>query len=73
MLQYAAPKWFWVLSISTPVALLAVFATTVATIAIPIKIWNLTRIEMKLKVQERLLLEARLDALQSQINPHFLL
>ena len=53
-------------------ALLAVVATTVATIAIPIKIWNLTRIEMKLEVQERLLLEARLDALQSQINPHFL-
>src|SRR5205807_7134639 len=43
-----------------------------ATIAIPIKIWNLTRIEMKLEEQERLLLEARLDALQSQINPHFL-
>jgi two-component system LytT family sensor kinase len=52
--------------------LLAVFATTVATVAIPIKIWNLTRIEMKLEEQERLLLEARLDALQSQINPHFL-
>jgi two-component system LytT family sensor kinase len=27
---------------------------------------------MKLEEQERLLLEARLDALQSQINPHFL-
>src|ERR1700742_1732921 len=72
MLQYALPKWLWVLYVSTPVALLAVFATVVATIAIPIKIWNLTRIEMKLEVQERLLLEARLDALQSQINPHFL-
>ena len=72
-LQYAAPKgWLWALYISTPVALLAVFATVVATIAIPIKIWNLTRIEMKLEEQERLLLEARLDALQSQINPHFL-
>jgi two-component system LytT family sensor kinase len=73
MLQYAAPKgWFWVLFLPSPVALLAVFATVIATIAIPIKIWNLTRIEMKLEVQERLLLEARLDALQSQINPHFL-
>jgi two-component system LytT family sensor kinase len=71
-LQYAAPKWLWVLYLSSPVALLAVFATTVATIAIPIKIWNLTRIEMKLEEQERLLLEARLDALQRQINPHFL-
>jgi len=31
------------------------------TISIPIKIWNLTRIEMKLEEQEKLLLEARLD------------
>jgi len=44
---------------------------TVATIAIPIKIWNLTRIEMKLEEQERLLLEARLDALQSRSIPIF--
>jgi two-component system LytT family sensor kinase len=71
-LQYAAPKWLWVLTINKPVGVLAVFATVIATIAIPIKIWNLTRIEKKLEVQERLLLEARLDALQSQINPHFL-
>jgi two-component system LytT family sensor kinase len=71
-LQYTAPKWLWSLYLPTPVALLAVFATVVATVAIPIKIWNLTRIEMKLEDQERLLLEARLDALQSQINPHFL-
>ena len=72
-LNYAAPKgWLWALYVPTPVGLLAVFATVVATIAIPIKIWNLTRIERKLEEQERLLLEARLDALQSQINPHFL-
>ncbi len=72
-LVYATPKgWLWALYLPTPVALLAVFATVVATIAIPIKIWNLTRIEMKLEEQERLLLKARLDALQSQMNPHFL-
>jgi two-component system LytT family sensor kinase len=53
------------------VALLALFAFVVATIAVPIKVWNNARIEMKLEEQERLLLEARLDALQSQINPHF--
>ncbi|HET9742023.1 MAG TPA: histidine kinase [Terriglobales bacterium] len=50
----------------------AVYAGTIATVAIPIKIWNATRIELKLEEQERLLLQARLDALQSQINPHFL-
>ena len=37
-----------------------------------LKVWNTLRIELKLKEQERLLLEARLDALQRQINPHFL-
>ncbi|HTK94176.1 MAG TPA: histidine kinase [Terriglobales bacterium] len=52
--------------------LLAQYATTIAVVAIPLKIWNLTRIEMKLEEQERLLLMARMEALQSQINPHFL-
>ena len=52
--------------------LLAHYATTIAVVAIPLKIWNLTRIEMKLEEQERLLLLARMEALQSQINPHFL-
>ncbi len=66
------PKRLWALYLPSPGALLAVFAFMVATIATPIKIWNLTRIEMKLEEQKKLLLEARLDALQSQINPHFL-
>lgn len=72
MVQYAAPKRLWALYLPSPWGLLAVFACVVATISIPIKIWNNARIEMKLEEQERLLLEARLDALQSQINPHFL-
>jgi two-component system LytT family sensor kinase len=50
----------------------AIYVGTIATVAIPIKVWNATRIELKLEEQERLLLQARLDALQSQINPHFL-
>ncbi len=41
-------------------------------VGIPLKIWNQIRIEQKLEEQGRLLLEARLDALQRQINPHFL-
>jgi two-component system LytT family sensor kinase len=41
-------------------------------VGIPLKIWNAVRIERKLAEQSRLLLEARLDALQRQINPHFL-
>lgn len=72
-LHYALPKWLFANDpvAPAPLALLALFAFVVATIAIPIKIWNNARIEMKLEYQERLLLEARLDALQSQINPHF--
>jgi len=37
-----------------------------------LKIFNNVRIEMKLEEQERLLLQARMAALQNQINPHFL-
>ena len=47
-------------------------ATAPIVVGIPLKIWNAVRVERKLEVQGRLLLEARLDALQRQINPHFL-
>ena len=50
---------------------MTLLATTL-TVAIPIKIWNSARIEHKLQEQEALLLEARIEALTSQINPHFL-
>jgi two-component system LytT family sensor kinase len=50
----------------------AVLVTTVLSIAIPIKIWNSARIEHRLQEQEKLLMASRLDALASQINPHFL-
>jgi two-component system, LytTR family, sensor kinase len=50
----------------------AIYIATVMTVAIALKVLNNTRIEMKLEVQERLLLQARMEALQSQINPHFL-
>ena len=47
-------------------------ATAPVVVGIPLKIWNAIRVERKLEEQGRLLLEARLDALQRQINPHFL-
>jgi two-component system LytT family sensor kinase len=68
----ALPRQFFYIPAPTWTTLLAIYATTVACVAIPLKIWNNTRIEMKLQVQERLLLQARMEALQSQINPHFL-
>lgn len=46
--------------------------TTLVGVGLPVKIWNGTRIERKLADQHRMLLEARMDALVSQINPHFL-
>ena len=51
---------------------LAICASAPVVVGIPLKIWNSIRIERKLEEQSRLLMEARLDALQRQINPHFL-
>ena len=50
----------------------ALVAATLFSVAIPLKIWNSARTEKKLEEQGRLLVEARLAALTSQINPHFL-
>jgi two-component system, LytTR family, sensor kinase len=51
---------------------MAIWTDAAMVVAIPLKIWNAIRLEQKLEEQKRLLLEARLDALQRQINPHFL-
>ncbi|MBZ5563641.1 MAG: histidine kinase [Acidobacteriia bacterium] len=45
---------------------------TLVSVGLPVRIWNNNRIEKKLEEQERMLLQARMDALISQINPHFL-
>jgi two-component system LytT family sensor kinase len=50
----------------------AIYAGTVMAVAIALKVLNNVRIEMKLEQQELLLLQARMEALQSQVNPHFL-
>ncbi len=50
----------------------AIYAASVAAIGIEIKIFNGVRLQIKLEEQERLLLHARMEALQNQINPHFL-
>jgi two-component system, LytTR family, sensor kinase len=60
----AAPSSPWVLAV--------VLLATVLSVATPIKIWNNARIEHRLQEQEKLLLAAKIDALASQINPHFL-
>ena len=53
-------------------AVVAVYVTTLFSVVLPLKIWNNTRNEKKLEEQNRLLMQARLEALTSQINPHFL-
>jgi two-component system, LytTR family, sensor kinase len=49
-----------------------IYATSITVIGTELKIWNSVRIQIKLEEQERLLLQARMEALQNQINPHFL-
>jgi two-component system LytT family sensor kinase len=49
-----------------------IYATSIVVIGTELKIWNSVRIQIKLEEQERLLLQARMEALQNQINPHFL-
>jgi two-component system LytT family sensor kinase len=55
-----------------PLSIVAFYVTTLFAVTLPLKIWNNTRNEVKLEEQHRLLMQARLDALSSQINPHFL-
>ena len=57
---------------SSPWMIALVVLATVLAVATPIKIWNSARIEHRLQEQGQLLLAAKIEALKSQINPHFL-
>jgi two-component system LytT family sensor kinase len=59
-----APQPHWIEALA--------YAASVTVIVIELKIWNGVRLQIKLEEQERLLLQARMAALQNQINPHFL-
>ena len=63
-LFYMSPPNLWLGAV--------VLLATVLCVAIPIKIWNTARIEHRLQEQETLLMQSRVEALASQINPHFL-
>jgi len=71
-LHRAWPRRIFALDSANLWVMLAVYAGTVMAVAIALKVLNNVRIEMKLEQQERLLLQSRMEALQSQINPHFL-
>jgi two-component system, LytTR family, sensor kinase len=80
LLRFSAARWFpnrvfclARLSGETDfVSGIAITASTVFAVMLPLKIWNNTRNEKKLEAQQLRLNEARLAALTSQINPHFL-
>jgi len=65
-------RWLFFIAPQDPWALLLTVLTTVMAVAVPVKIWHNTRVEMDLEQHQQLLLRARMDALSSQINPHFL-
>jgi len=65
---YPHPQW----TSPHPLAVVIVYVTTLFAVMLPLKIWNSARNETKLVEQKQLLSEARLAALSSQINPHFL-
>lgn len=64
--------WLFAIHPSNWGYMLLVVLSSVMCVAIAVKIWNNTRIEMNLEQNQQLLLKARMDALTSQINPHFL-
>ena len=66
------PERLFFLESPVPWVMVLVGLATVMAVATPIKIWNSARIEHRLQEQEKLLLEAKIEALKSQINPHFL-
>jgi two-component system, LytTR family, sensor kinase len=72
LFSHLYPRRYFELYSSSWLMELAICACAPVVVGIPLKIWNAVRIEHKLEEQSRLLLEARLDALQRQINPHFL-
>jgi two-component system, LytTR family, sensor kinase len=66
------PKWLFAINPAWDWWLVLCVLATLMSVAASLKIWNNTRIEMNLERHQQLLLKARMDALSSQINPHFL-
>lgn len=66
------PKWLFTIDPHWDWWVVLTVIATLMSVAAPLKIWNNTRIEMNLERHQQLLLKARMDALSSQINPHFL-
>ena len=72
MVRATRPQWLFHLDAQNWWQAALLVLATVMAVAVPIKIWNNTRIQMNLEQHQQLLLQARMAALSSQINPHFL-
>jgi len=72
LIDATKPTWLFAIDFHRDWGLGLSVLATVMSVAVPLKIWNNTRIEMNLESHQQLLLKARMDALSSQINPHFL-
>ena len=66
------PGTVFYLGSNNPWVMLAIYISTLSCLGIPLKIWNNIRLEQKLRDREVLVVRARLKALSSQMNPHFL-
>jgi two-component system, LytTR family, sensor kinase len=71
-LRHFFPRTTFSLESPDPWVEAVIYAASATVIGIELKIFNSVRIQIKLEEQERLLLQARMEALQNQINPHFL-
>ena len=73
---FTSKNWLFVMhppaATLNPATVVLVYFSTMLCVGLTLKIWNNTRNEWKLEEQQRLLVEARLASLTSQINPHFL-
>jgi two-component system LytT family sensor kinase len=72
LVRATKPTWLFAIDTHRDWRLGVDILATLMAVAAPLKIWNNTRIEMNLERHRELLLKARMDALSSQINPHFL-
>ncbi|HVB55456.1 MAG TPA: histidine kinase [Candidatus Acidoferrales bacterium] len=70
--EHVPARWLFPIDSGNWGYMALVVLSSVMCVAMAVKIWNNTRIEMNLEQNQRLLLKARMDALTSQINPHFL-
>ena len=72
MIGRLAPRQLFYIDSPHPLAKVLIVLGTLIGVGLPVRIWNTTRIERKLEDQQRMLMQARVEALISQINPHFL-